>query len=1027
MNCFPTPYFRQIFFLGISLLVLFSCSDDTEERQYAKPFEALSETEKREAKHAHSGLDVAEGLTVSTFASEPMLVNPTNIDIDAKGRVWVCEAFNYRNHLNPGNPERKKGDRIVILEDSDGDGRADKETVFYQGPEINAAIGIAVLPDRVIVSCSPNVFVFRDTDGDDKADSKEIMFQGIGGVQHDHGAHAFVFGPDGRLYFNFGNEGKQLLDKNGEVVIDIHGKPVRADGTDFHQGMVFRCNLDGEEVEVLAHNFRNNYEMAVDAFGTIWQSDNDDDGNKAVRINYVMEYGNYGFRDQKTGAGWRKIRTGMHEEIPLRHWHLKDPGVVPNLLQTGAGSPTGMLIYEGDLLPEVYQNQMIHCDAGPNVLRSYPVTAKGAGYEAQMVYILKGDKDKWFRPSDVCVAPDGSLIVSDWYDPGVGGHQMGDTARGRLYRIAPPKMPYKIPAFDVSTAAGAVKALQNPNVSVRAAAWLSIKGMGAQAEEELLKLWNGNKQRMRARALWLLAQIPEKTGAYVDQAIADKNPDIRITGLRIARQHKLKLLPWLTKLKNDPSDHVKREVIIALRFLDQPEAAELWADMAMQYNGNDRWYLEALGIGSDPHADACFEAWLRKVADQWTQSKEAQIIWRTRSDKALPLLAELIRQTPSALAAERYFRAMDFHDDAAVNEIMTELLNSGHPQETRINYLALAHMESDYIKKTGKARRNLRRMLRDLEGSDEYLNLVEILALSDEGKNVFEMAVENVGQETGDRALRLLRNFGQLNRFEKVLRSKDDQQVIMGLTALGRAYADQGYDILEDFALDTSRPEGLRRVALQNLGNGWSGESRLAGILKSGKLSKEMAQSAAIHIMGSGRAHIQKIAYDVLEIDRSESKLPPLPELMAMEGEINAGKASFQKYCISCHQVNGEGIDFGPDLSEIGNKLSKSAMFGSIINPSAGIGFGYEGYLITLKDGTKYTGYIASETKDDLDLRMMGGITQNIQKSQIRNKELMAQSLMTPGLHLLMTKEELVGLVAYLQSLKKAQELAIAE
>ena len=1026
MNCFPAPYFRRIFFLG-ACLVLLSCSGEEEAKQHAKPFETLSETEKRDAANALSGLSVAEGLTVSTFASEPMLLNPTNIDIDPKGRVWICEAFNYRNHLNPGNPERKKGDRIVILEDTDKDGKADKETVFYQGPEINAAIGIAVLPDRVIVSCSPNVFVFRDTDGDDKADSKEIMFQGIGGVQHDHGAHAFVFGPDGRLYFNFGNEGKQLLDKNGEVVIDIHGFPVKADGKNFHQGMVFRCNPDGSQVEVLAHNFRNNYEMAVDAFGTIWQSDNDDDGNKAVRINFVMEYGNYGFRDQKSGAGWRKIRTGMHEEIPLRHWHLKDPGVVPNLLQTGAGSPTGMVIYEGNLLPEVFQNQMIHCDAGPNVLRSYPVSAKGAGYEAQIVNILKGDKDKWFRPSDVCVAPDGSLIVSDWYDPGVGGHQMGDTARGRLYRIAPAKTPYEIPSFDFSTAAGAVEALGNPNVSVRASAWMALKAMGSEAEGELTKAWNSSNPRLRARALWLLAQIPGKAGTYVEQAIEDKNPNIRITGLRIARQHALALLPYLQKLKNDPSDHVKREVIIALRFLKQAETAELWAEMALQYNGNDRWYLEALGIGSDLNADACFDAWLAKVGDQWNQSKEAQIVWRIRSPKAIPMLADLILQTPSALAAEKYFRAMHFHNEAIVNETLTELLNSGHGQEARINYLALAHMEPAYIKKTGKARRILRRLLRDLKGSDEYLNLVDILELSDEGKRVFEIALGNVGQAVGDRALGLLRSFGQLDRFEKVLRSKDDQEVILGLTSLGRAYADQAYDLLEKFALDKSNPDGQRKVALQNLSNGWAGEGRLAGIIKSGKLSKEMAQAASIHIMGSHRAHIQKIAFDILEIEKSENKLPPIQELMAIEGEIDEGKATFQKYCISCHQVNGQGTDFGPDLSEIGSKLSRSAMFGSIINPSAGIGFGYEGYLITLKDGTRYTGYIASETQEEIDLRMMGGLTQNIKKDQIREKELMNQSLMTPGLHFLMTKEELAGLVAYLQSLKVAQKLALVE
>src|SRR5213078_4822824 len=117
---------------------------------------------------------------------------------------------------------RPEGDRIVVLEDSDGDGRADKETVFYQDPSINAALGVCVLGNRVIVSVSPNVFVLTDTDGDGKADKRELLFTGISGVDHDHGIHAFVFGPDGKLYFNMGNEGKTLFYPSTKDV-PLHG------------------------------------------------------------------------------------------------------------------------------------------------------------------------------------------------------------------------------------------------------------------------------------------------------------------------------------------------------------------------------------------------------------------------------------------------------------------------------------------------------------------------------------------------------------------------------------------------------------------------------------------------------------------------------------------------------------------------------------------------------------------------------------------------------------------------------------
>ena len=130
----------------------------------------LTDEDKRLAKNARAGLEVADGLEATLFASEPMMGNPTNIDVDARGRVWVSEAYNYRSKLNPDNPERKEGDRILILEDTDGDGRADTSKVFYQGTDINAALGVTVLGNKVIVCSSPNVFVFTDSNGDDRPD-----------------------------------------------------------------------------------------------------------------------------------------------------------------------------------------------------------------------------------------------------------------------------------------------------------------------------------------------------------------------------------------------------------------------------------------------------------------------------------------------------------------------------------------------------------------------------------------------------------------------------------------------------------------------------------------------------------------------------------------------------------------------------------------------------------------------------------------------------------------------------------------
>jgi putative membrane-bound dehydrogenase-like protein len=652
-------------------------------------------------------LQVASGLETSLFACEPDVVNACDMDIDARGRIWITEGANYRltMHATWGNI-RPEGDRVQILEDTDGDGVSDKAKTFYQDPSINAALGICVLGNKVIVSLSPNVFVLTDENGDDVADKRELLFTGISGVDHDHAVHAFVFGPDGKLYFNFGNAGRQLrrptgklkdiplhgaiskedIAQNSEPVKDIEGNEVSDKAKPFRQGMAFRCNPDGSEVEVLGHNFRNNYEVAVDSFGTVWQSDNDDDGNRGVRINYVMEHGNFGYVDELTGAGWgdgwkKAQQKGAGEDLkPFYHWHQFDPGVVPNLLQTGNGSPTGILVYEGKLLPEIFRNQMIHCDAGPRVVRAYPVENDGAGYKATSTNVVSS-ADGWFRPSDVCVAPDGSLFVADWNDAGVGGHHMADqkleTMTGRVYRIAPPGSKYSSPKVNLQTVAGCIEALQSPNHEARYLAWTELNKMQGKAEKDLLKLWNGSDARQRARALQLLARIKGSEKKYVEAALKDKDANIRIVGLRTARLLKFDVIPYLKQLAKDSSPQVRRECALALYHNESPDAAKLWSTLAQQHDGKDRWYLEALGIAADKQENKFFDAWLAEVGDKWNTPAGRDIVWRSRATKAPALLVKLISdKSASGPDRDRYMRALDFIKGPEKDKALLDLLTA---------------------------------------------------------------------------------------------------------------------------------------------------------------------------------------------------------------------------------------------------------------------------------------------------------------------------------------------------------------
>ncbi len=1019
------PLFRQYCILFNCLFLatfLFSCNNSGTTVKSENKSDSITEEQKHLPENALKGLAIATGLEVHVFATEPMLKNPTNIDVDERGRVWVCEAYNYRPAVN-GNPTNPLGDRIMILQDNDGDGKADTAKVFYQGTELNAPLGICVLGNKVIVSQSPNVWVFYDDNGDDKADRKEILFSGIGGEQHDHGVHAFTFGPDGKLYFNMGNEGKTLKDKNGKDVLDQDGDVIGP--KKYKQGMVFRCDTDGTHVECLGNNFRNPYEVAVDSYGTLWQSDNDDDGNRGTRINYVMQYGNYGYKDEMTDASWQANRTNVEDSIPLKHWHLNDPGEVPNLLQTFAGSPTGMVIYEGSLLPAQFQNQMIHTDAGPNVVRAYPVKKSGAGYTGEIVNILKGDKDQWFRPADISVAPDGSLIIADWYDPGVGGHAAGDQTRGRIYRVAPPTSKYTIVKQDYNSVQGAITALQNPNLSMRHHAFIALQQMGDKAIPDLEKYWiSAHDSRMIARAFWVLVKMPGvNAGKYIKQSLKSGSPDIRITALRAAIELDADVIGVVKVLLEDKDAAVRRECALALRHNKSPEAAELWATLAMQHTGKDRWYLEALGIGADRQWDKFFAAYLTKINNPLLTEASRDIVWRARTDLAVPFIATLATDGNQPLQTRlRYFRAFDFNTGSAKSTLLLKMIEKNKSNEVALNKLVLYALDIKTATKSPLAQNALAKVLQSVNGTDEYIELVSRFEVKSQNKNLLQLAINKSDESVGKDAADLLLHLGGSKLIWKVINGKDTTQQNNLLAALAGIGSKESVDVLQTIALSNKYQLTFRKLAAHKIGNSGSGEERVLVLLKDKKIPAQLIPALVASVSGAWRSAVRTEAESYLPNNGKTviaKAAPAIKEILALKADEEAGKKIFTASCNVCHQVNNLGYDFGPKLSEIGSKLPKEGLLEAIVHPSAGIGFGYEGWELKMKDGATLSGIIASKTETDIDIKFPGGAHKQLKTSEVQSQTQMKQSMMTEGLYNMMTTQDMANLLAYLAGLKK--------
>ncbi|MCI0682329.1 MAG: c-type cytochrome [Gemmataceae bacterium] len=1039
-------------------VVLNASAQVRKKKKNPAPVAAQSGDPKHLPQNAVKNLDVHPELQATLFASEKDgITNPTNLDIDHRGRVWICDVINYRGN----NGKRPEGDRILILEDADGDGKCDKVKTFYQGRDVDSAMGICVLGNRVIVSATPNVFVFH-FDENDKITKREVLFSRSGQPQHDHSLHSFVFGPDGRLYWNFGNTGRSMNDQNGKPIVDLAGNKVNDSGNPYRQGMIFRMDTPwlkkgwlkkgsgvfsgpdatkgpgaGVNFETLAWNFRNNYEVCVDSFGSMWQSDNDDDGNRGVRINFVMEFGNYGYVDEMTGAGWQTKRTNMEKEIPQRHWHLNDPGVVPTLLLTGAGSPCGITIYEGTLLPKVFHGQMIHADAGPSIVRAYPVTKDGAGYKATTVNMLDGNKkNNWFRPADVCVAPDGSLFVTDWYDPGVGGHAQRDLDRGRIFRVAPPGNKPSVPKFDFTTADGAVEALKSPNLAARYLAWTALHEMGAKAEQALFKAWKSDDERLRARSIWLLGHIPNRADYYVHTALKDLNDDIRIVGVRLARQLKTDLNDLFALLYREPTASVRREAALGLRhYKDAAKSATYWLNLASKHQGEDRWYLEALGIAVGERWDAFVAAYLQLLgADGPAPKVQANamrdIVWRSRAATTAELLGRLIQnhKTPSQ-DLPRFFRAFDFQKDSDLkNAALVKLAfgDVGDPERQRfITAEALARIKSLDLKANPQYADAVNKLLDRSKNTATFVEIVAKFNVSERYPELLAIAQRQPGEQFGVDAMRLL-----LERDAKLVKpglaNKDVQIAAATVQAIGNAANPSANPLLLPIVEDRKADLELRRQATRALARTKPGALLLIKLAREKKLDEQLKIAAASGIGTLPGDDVRRQAFGLFPFPTTKAELPiaPIRDLVKQKGNVAKGATIFAKAgtCVNCHVVNGAGKQVGPDLSEIGKKLSKEALYESILYPSAGISHNFETWIAETTKGEIIQGVMISQTPADVVLKDKDALLRTFKRNELEDLVKSPISLMPADLHKNLTTQDLADVVEYMLTLREARK-----
>ncbi|MEO2049509.1 MAG: PVC-type heme-binding CxxCH protein [Pirellulales bacterium] len=914
-------------------------------------------------------MTAAEGLRVKLFASEPEVRQPNFIKCDDRGRLWTIQ---YLQYPNPAGLKRVKvdrwsrteydrmpkppphgphgADRITILEDTDGDGKADKVKDFVDG--LNLVTGVAFGHGGVYVLNVPYLLFYPDQDRDDVPDSDpEVLLAGFGMEDAQSMSNHLTWGPDGWLY-----------GVNGSTTT------CRIRGIEFQQGL-WRYHPVTRKFELFCEGGSNCYGVTFDQNGELYYSTNGGPFVHAVQGGYFFKsFGKHG---------------PLHNLYAYHYF--------PNLEcdQVPGGPPTGGTIYQANSFPEKYRGKFIAGNFLGHTVSSWSVEPVGSTVRAKFHAQLIDSHDTWFGPTDMCVGPDGSMFVCDFHDKRTAHPDPDanwDLDNGRIFKIEAVDVK-PIEKFDLAQLSSdkLIDLLSHPNKWFADRARVELAHRRDQTVAPRLRelATQSNDPQIALQGLWAHYVTAGLDDELALELLDHSYPYIRFWAVRLLGDDG-KLSPKLRKklislAVKETCPTVRAQLAAAAKRFTGTTGLEIVRQLLNSYpDGSDErikwliwWAIEAKSLTDTGVLTAMYatnEAWQNRAS----RENGLRLIRRYAADGSAAGYGACLRmlqmspdeERPAALENLRLGlaeRAVDLHGVGQGGLFAQQATGDSPAFDDVRQYEPLLDELKSYIAKLW---------------NEQPTNLLYIeLALRGGIDRAYAQLVDQV-RTPGQDPQRLTTLLGLLGEFG----SADAASIVLELFATVQT------DELKHAALNVLAKWDSSQITLALLSVYSEASQPMRFQIRDVLFARPQGALELLNLVDRGELDPQEIPVDqlrrlVLHEDESINKLvrkhwgnigPGSPEeklatmrrfnndLRAAAGDPVSGKALFTKQCGICHQLHGEGNKIGPDLTTA-NRRDRAAMLGNLVDPSAVIRREYINYVILTDSGRVVTGLLAEQ------------------------------------------------------------------